>query len=997
MSDERTGGGSGDGYWEQFYGPNAGYLLELYDRFRADPGAVDPETRAIFEHQPPPDGLVARRPAAAVAPAPAAAATARPPAAETADASLVAAAGSLATAIREYGHRAAHLDPLGSEPEGDPELDPATHGLRESDLERLPASAVSGPAAVGARNAREAIERLRRIYCATTGYDYDQVQDIEERAWLRDAAESGTFWPPNDPINDLDILERLSEVGAFERFLQRQFPGRTRFSVEGTGMLIPVLDEIIGAAAEAGTRALLLGMAHRGRLNVLAHVLGKPHREILAQFRSPLPHGGVSRSGSSGQAFTGDVTYHLGWRRAIRDGERVNLAVTLAPNPSHLEYVDPVVVGMARAADERRDAAGPPVQDETRSLPVMIHGDASFPGQGVVAETLNLSRLPGYRTGGTIHIIVNNQLGFTTEPRDDRSTLYASDLAKGFEIPIVHVNADDPEACIAAARLAHAYRERFRKDFLIDLIGYRRWGHNEGDDPSLTQPVLYARIATHPTVRELWAAELVRRGAVTDAQVAETLGRYTRELQQALADLQAQEQAEAQAQAATPAGGATTDSAAGGRSPDTAPEPVSAGGPSVEDLARLNDALSALPEGFTPHPRLERFALRPRREAFRPAPEGGERTLDWGHAELLAFATILEDGTPIRLTGQDTARGTFSQRHAVLHDSQTGAVYVPLQHLATARASFEVRDSPLSESACLGFEYGYSVQAPDALVIWEAQYGDFVNGAQVIVDQFIVSARAKWDQRPSVVLLLPHAYEGQGPEHSSARPERFLSLAAEDNVRVVNCTTAAQYFHVLRRQAWSLQRDPRPLIVLTPKSLLRHPLAASPPSALAAGTSFRPVLDDPLLAGRDRNGVSRVVLGSGKVYVDLSQDERRARTPGLAVVRVEELYPFPGPELERVLTSYPGAREVVWLQEEPRNQGAWPFVRPRLERLLEGRGLTVRYVGRPPIAAPAEGLPSWHAAEQARIVSSAFEGLPLVEPPPAAPVAEPAAARPRSG
>ena len=957
-------GAGGRAYWDDFYGPNAGYVLELYERFEDDPASVDAAARAFFERNPPPwapgaPPAVAAPPALDVAPAAGAEVL-----------SKVAAVGALATGIREYGHLAAQLDPLGSPPRGDPELLPATHGLTDEELRRLPAGAVGGQVAVGAANAAEAIERLRRIYCRTTGYDYDQVQEAEERVWLRDAAEGAWFHPPQDPINERALLDRLSEVGAFERFLQRQFPGRTRFSVEGTGMLIPMLDEIIGAAAEAGTRALLIGMAHRGRLNVLAHVLRKPHREILANFRSPQPKESQPRSDTSGEAFSGDVTYHLGARRAIQDGERVNLAVTLAPNPSHLEYVNPVVEGMARAADEVRDRSGPPVQDETRSLALLIHGDAAFPGQGVVAETLNLSRLPGYRTGGTVHVIVNNQLGFTVEPGDGRSTLYASDLAKGFEIPIVHVNADDPEACIAAARLAHAYRERFHKDFLIDLIGYRRWGHNEGDDPSLTQPVMYAEVARHPTVRELWAAEMVRRGAVTEDEVARILAGFTDELQAALAEVQAAENEPPAAPA--PATGASE--AATGRNGAPAVSPL--GQPvSVDALGALNAALSTLPEGFTPHPRLERFVLRPRAETFSPAPEGGERTVDWGHAEQLALATILVAGTPVRLTGQDSQRGTFAQRHAVLRDYKTGVPYVPLQRLAAARASFEVRDSPLSENACVGFEYGYSVQAPDALVLWEAQYGDFINGAQVIVDQFIVSARAKWGQDPSVVLLLPHAYEGQGPEHSSARLERFLESAAEENIRITNCTTAAQYFHLLRRQAAALQRGARPLVVLTPKSLLRLPLAASPVSDLA-GPGFRPVLDDPFFpTGGRRGDVRRLVLCSGKVYTDLASDPRRAGTGTLAVARLEELYPFPEADVRALLDAYPGLEDVAWLQEEPQNMGAWTFAAPRLGELLAPRGLALRYIGRPERASPSEGSPRRHAAAQGAIVDAAFAGL----------------------
>ncbi|MDQ3702423.1 MAG: thiamine pyrophosphate-dependent enzyme, partial [Chloroflexota bacterium] len=549
-------------------------------------------------------------------------------------------------------------------------------------------------------------------------------------------------------------------------------------------------------------------------------------------------------------------------------------------------------------------------------------------------------------------------------------------------------------ACIAAARLAHAYRDRFHKDFMIDLIGYRRWGHNEGDDPSLTQPTMYARIATHPTVRELWAAELVRRGVVTEADVAAVLANYTKELQAALAEIQAQatrsQGTPTESTAAPPATAPPTETTAA--PPDTAPPverapaaaPVDVPAVSLATLADLNAALTALPPGFTPHPRLERLILNPRREVFLPDADGRPRMIDWGHAELLAFATILADGTPIRLTGQDTERGTFSQRHAVLHDYTTGEPYIALQTLSAAKASFEVRDSPLSETAAVGFEYGYSVQAPDAFVLWEAQYGDFINGAQVIVDQFIVSARAKWGQLPSLVLLLPHAYEGQGPEHSSGRLERFLELAAEGNIRVAACTTAAQYFHLLRRQAASLAHDARPLIIMTPKSLLRHPLATSPPAALEDEAGFLPVLDDPFFAAAPRDTVRRAILCTGKVYVDLASDARRGQTPGLTLIRVEELYPFPAQELKATLDTYPALREVFWTQEEPRNMGAWTFVQTRIEAIVHqlpglqgssGAGVDLQYVGRGERASPAEGSPGRHAAEQARIIDAVYAGL----------------------
>jgi 2-oxoglutarate dehydrogenase E1 component len=942
--------------WASFAGPNAAYLADLYDRYRVDPQAVSADVRALFERwgPPPVDGLAA-------------------PAAPTADLRLVAGAVALVTAIRAYGHRAAQLDPLGSPPPGDNDLLAETHGIREADLAALPASIVGGPIAQRAANALEAVQALRRIYQGTSGYEFEHVSNDAERTWLREAVESERFRPPHDPIDEWRLLERLTEVGAFERFLHRAFPSQTRFSLEGLGMLIPMLDEIIGAAAEAGTRGVILGMAHRGRLNVLAHVLGKPYEQIIAEFMEHYRRSGISHTGSSDEGYTGDVKYHLGARRAIRGGRQVEMLVTLVPNPSHLESVNPVVEGMTRAYDGRRDQPGPPRQDELANLPLLIHGDAAFPGQGVVAETLNLSGLPGYRTGGTIHIIANNQLGFTTPPELGRSTLYASDLAKGFEIPIIHVNADDPEACLAAARLAHAYRERFRKDVLIDLIGYRRWGHNEGDDPTFTQPRMYAAIAEHPTIRQIWVERLVRRGRVTPEQAERMLQEAIERLhgiRRALQERTADKSVEPPAAAGLEAGGPGIGSSAAAAAIETAVP--------LATLRALNEHLTTLPEGFRVHPRLTRLLER-RRAVFAagPGPDGGEqgeRTIDWAHAEALAFATLLAEGTPIRLTGQDTVRGTFSQRHLVWHDMATGATHCALQTLPAARASFEVWDSPLSELAALGFEFGYSIAAPDTLVLWEAQYGDFINNAQVIIDQYLASAKAKWAQEPALVLLLPHGYEGQGPEHSSARLERFLQLAAEDNLRIANCTTAAQYFHILRRQARLLDRDRRPLVLLTPKSLLRHPLAASPIEAFTAGR-FQPVLDDPWARERPQD-VRRLILCSGKVYVDLVEAGKLAERAdsaarALAVARLEELYPFPAAELSRIIAAYPRLEEVVWLQEEPRNMGAWTYVELHLRELLGDR-LPLRYVGRPWRASPAEGSRDWHTKEQARLIAAAL-------------------------
>jgi 2-oxoglutarate dehydrogenase E1 component len=912
---------------DEYYGPNAAYAQELLER-----QAPAPEPSELV---PPVPELGA-----------------------SAEVSAAAAAAALAQSIRMFGHRAAHIDPLGSEPPGDPHLDLGAYGLHEDDLANLPASVVGGVIGRAALpNALEAIHALEQVYCGTTGYEMAHVEDPDERAWLLEAIEEQRFRPPNDPVDERQLLDRLTEVSAFERFLHRAYPGQTRFSVEGLGMLIPMLDELIADVAAHSTRSVVLGMAHRGRLNVLAHVLGKPYARILAEFegREISPRGAPSETD---EGWAGDVKYHAGARRAYqssdqRDGtESRTVTVVMAPNPSHLEFVDPVVEGMARAATEERNKTGTGSGNENASLAVLIHGDASFPGQGVVAETLNLARLNGYRTGGTLHIIANNQLGFTTEPREGRSTLYASDLARGFEMPIVHVNADDPIACLAAIRLAAAYRARFGEDFLVDLIGYRRWGHNEGDDPSFTQPRTYASIEKKQTVRELFAADLVKRGIVRDGDPEAFLKAGLDEFQRIREFVRRQ-----------PANGADgLPPASAHRDNPATPAPTKA--PTWDRLKELNAALLTFPADFNLHPKLDR-ALQRRRVAFdRP-----DAPIDWGHAETLAFATLVTEGVPVRLTGQDSVRGTFSQRHLTFFDVKTGAPFTPLTALPGQTAAFAVYNSPLSENATLGFEYGYSVQSPKSLVLWEAQYGDFVNGAQVIVDEFVVSGQAKWGLTSGLVMLLPHAWEGQGPDHSSGRLERFLEQAAEDNIRVANCSTAAQYYFLLRHQAASLGEDARPLVVVTPKSLLRHPLATSRASDLADG-QFEPVLDD-MNASRHASRVRRVVLCSGHIWAELESDKRRAQSDDVAVVRIEQLYPFPIHEVMDVVDHYARSEELIWLQEEPRNMGAWSIVERHVGELRE-----LRYVGRPERASPAEGWADAHAAEQHRIISEVLEGVP---------------------
>jgi 2-oxoglutarate dehydrogenase E1 component len=925
--------------WQEFTGLNRGYVLELYEKYRRDPSSVDSETRALFDTWSPPQETET--------PAPVSAAVVGVPLEK------VVGAVNLAESIRRYGHLSAQLDPLRMrKPLGDPSLLAATHGVTDEDLQRLPASLVSGPLE-NVSTAHDAIEALRRIYCSTTGYDYAHVFVPEEREWLRQAAERGRFRAPADPIDPAKLLDRLSQVEAFERFLQRTFPGKTRFSIEGLDMMVPVLDEVIAESAESGITQILIGMAHRGRLNVMAHVLNKPYAQILAEFKDP-----ISKNFREDMAWTGDVKYHAGALRAMKGGARLDLVIAMPPNPSHLEAVDPVVEGMARAAGTVVDEGGAPRFDPTRSVPILIHGDSAFPGQGVVAETLNLSRLPGYSTGGTIHIIANNQLGFTTGPEDVYSTSYASGLARGFKIPIVHVNADDPEACIEAARLAIAYRARFHRDFLIDLIGYRRYGHNEGDEPAFTQPLMYQAIATQPTVREVWARTLVARGVVTAEEAERTYQTRAAEMQAAYEGLRPeQDLVEPEPEAPPPGAAARTQTAI-----------------TVEQLRDLNQSLLALPANFALHKKLERG----REKRGRMLDNLDERSVDWAAAEELSLASILADGTSIRFTGEDVERGTFSQRHAVFHDASTGRAHVPLQALTQARAAFEIHNSPLTENAVLGFEYGYSVQEPARLVIWEAQYGDFINGAQVIIDEFLISARGKWGQRPSLVLLLPHAHEGQGPDHASARPERFLQLAADINMRVANCTTAAQYFHLLRRQAKLLLIDPLPLIVLTPKSLLRHPLVASTPRELTEGR-FRMVIPDED-AERRAAAIRRVIVCSGKVYVDLIASDQRAARTDVAICRLEQLYPVPMRDLRAALDAYPDATEIVWVQEEPENMGAWDFIRPHLQEVSSGR--PVRRVARPRSASPAEGSAARHAHNQQSLIAQAFGGKPVAPPAP---------------
>jgi len=894
---------------------NDGYIAEVYESYRRDPASVDESWRQFFRFAESLGGVVqAGTPAAAHAGA--------------LDAALlrkVAGAASLTDSIRAYGHLAAEIDPLGNTPAGTPELTIEFHGLTEEDLKLIPGAALGSDEPTAA----DVVARLRSLYSSNIGFEFDHLGEADERGWLREQIESGRVQRELTADEKKAVLRRLTEVDGLERFIGRVYQGFKRFSIEGTDMMVPMLDAAIECAAGFGAREVGIAMAHRGRINVLAHILQKPYKRIFGEFE------GRHASTTAAESETGDVKYHLGFTTIRKVGDK-EVTVSLVPNPSHLEFANPVLQGVARARQTL--IAADKDRDEASVVPVCIHGDAAFPGEGVVAETFNMSRLRGYRVGGTLHIIANNQVGFTTDRTDARSTHYASDLAKGFEVPIVHVNAEDANACIRVMQLGVEYRAKFAKDFLVDLVGYRRHGHNETDEPAFTQPAMYTQIRSHPTPREVWGQRLSDEGLVTADEVkaldAEIASEFER-IQSSASPTDGEKNGPGQAVK-------PTDSAEAREKPR------------ADQLVALNEQLLVWPQTLNPNSRLAK-TLKRRRDAVGEA--GG---IDWGHAEALAFASLLVEGTSIRISGQDVERGTFSHRQAVLHDAETGETYAPLQHLPDARGRFEIYNSPLSETAVLGFEYGFSTATRNALVLWEAQFGDFVNVAQPIIDQFIVSDRAKWGQDSSIVLLLPHGYEGQGPEHSSARLERFLQSAAENNMYVAYPSTPAQYFHVLRRQVSEKKR--RPLVLMQPKSLLRLPEAASRLGDLVDG-GFMTVIDDAAVES-SRDQVKRLVFCTGKIYYDIIAK----RTPHIAVVRVEQLYPWPSDEVERIVDLYPSVEEVVWAQEEPKNMGAWTYIAPRL-RVSTGNAMIVRYVGRPERASPAEGYSSAHKIEQERIVS----------------------------
>jgi 2-oxoglutarate dehydrogenase E1 component len=847
----------------------------------------------------------------------------------------------LVNAYRVRGHLIAHLDPLDwTEPRMHAELDPDTYGLTVWDLERE--FLVQGLGSQERMRLCDVLSLLRDAYCRTVGVEYMHIMEPEQKRWIQKHVEgTATDLGPDEHRH---ILSQLNAAEALERFLETKYIGQKRFGLEGAESAIPLLDALLDDAADLGHRHAVMGMAHRGRLNVLINIVGKSYEELFGEFEGNLDPTSVQGSG--------DVKYHKGFRGNFRSRAGNSLDVALASNPSHLEAVGPVVEGMARAVqDALAKAEGPGKVDRPPTelvLPVLVHGDAAFAGQGVVAETLNMSTLAAYETGGTVHLVINNQLGFTTNPESARSSVYATDVAKMVQAPIFHVNGDDPEACVRVARIALAFRQEFHKDVVIDMVCYRRYGHNEQDDPSLTQPLLYQLIKEHRSVRKLYTEALVRRGDITLEEAEAALADFARRLQAALD----------QTRASAPPHLTRLPS------PSPAAPPVEAvvTAAAPERLAAVVDALTKGPEGCTLHPKITRV-LESRAKLW------ASGQVDWAMGEALAYGTIVLDGHDVRLCGQDTRRGTFGHRNAVYVDYRTGAEHIPLAEMARQQGEpagrFFVYDSLLSEYAALGFEYGYSLFAPDALVVWEAQFGDFVNGAQIVIDQFLAASEVKWEQRSRLVLLLPHGYEGQGPEHSSARIERFLELCAEDNICVANVTTAAQLFHVLRRQVY--RASSKPLVLFTPKRYLRAREAHSPVPELSAG-AFAEVINDPLARPEE---VRRVVFATGKVGLDLLVARHEAGAAHVAVVRVEQLYPWPARQIGAAISAYPSATEVVWAQEEPANMGAWEFVRDRLGEILAGR-VSLARVARPASGSPATGSHTLHELEQADILQRAL-------------------------
>jgi 2-oxoglutarate dehydrogenase E1 component len=891
---------------------NAELLEQTYERWRRDPASVDPSWCLFFEGFE----LGQGRPAE--------------PSAQLIRQQI--GVVRIIDAYRRLGHALAQLDPLSDPPPSHPLLELSNFGLCESDLDRT--YDTSHFMGLPRATLRQLLAALRETYCRTIGVEYMHIQDRPIRNWLQERMEPRRNHAALPRRLRLRTLMLLHSAEIFEKFLHTRYLGQKRFSLEGAETLIPLLDYLVERAAEGGVKAIVLGMAHRGRLNVLANVLQKPYQEIFSEFEENyLPN---STGGD------GDVKYHLGFSsdRATAKGQPIHL--TLTPNPSHLELVNPVVEGRARS---KQKLLGD--RERTHVMPLLIHGDAAFAGQGLVAETLNLSQLGGYRTGGTVHVIINNQIGFTTRPSDARSSRYCTDVAKMIDVPIFHVNSEDPEAVLFVTALAFEFRQAFHKDVVIDLYCYRKHGHNEGDEPAYTNPVMTAKIEKKEPLSTIYSEYLVLHNVLSAEEDQAIKQDFQNKLNQAQTELK---KSAHYVGSEKPYQGPWKSI-----QPEYSHKPVETGVAQVE-LERVAHALAETPANFEPHEKMRPILDGRRRDVLE------RRPINWGLAELLAFGSLLLEGYPIRLSGQDSRRGTFSQRHAVLYDRRDEKPYVPLQHLAANQPSFQVYDSLLSEVAVLGFEFGYSLDSPNILTIWEAQFGDFANGAQAIIDQFIVCSRSKWQRDSGLVLLLPHGYEGQGPEHSSGRIERYLQLCAEENIQVCNATTPAQYFHLLRRQIHAGFR--RPLVVMTPKSLLRHKVALSSLDDFTRGV-FQEVMDDPDAKG-DR--ARRIVLCSGKVYYDLLEQRNREQAPAV-ILRMEQLYPYPADLLQRLINRYPRAKgDIVWVQEESQNMGAWFFIEPRLREL----GYNVRYVGRDASASPATGSRQIHLREQKELVYAAL-------------------------
>lgn len=837
---------------------------------------------------------------------------------------------------RTRGHVLADLDPLSDEPRRSPELDLEYYDLTLWDMDREFYCAGLG----GNEKAtlREIVRLLRATYCGKIGAEFMHLLDLEERKWLRERMETTTNTPELDKEQKIEILHRLNQAMAFEQFLHKKYIGHKRFSLEGADTLIPLMHHMLEKAGEDQVEKIFMGMAHRGRLNILVNIMNKPYRKVFADFEGNVDPGSIQGSG--------DVKYHLGSKGAYETKEGQKVEIELMPNPSHLESVNPVVEGATRATQDHLEDDNP----GKKILPVLIHGDAAFSGQGVVAETLNMSQLEAYKTGGTVHIIINNQIGFTTLPKDGRSTEYASDLAKMILAPIFHVNGDNPEEAVHAMQMAFEYRQKFGKDVVIDLVCFRKHGHNEGDEPAFTQPGMYKEIETHPTVRDIYTKQLVRKGELTEEETEEIFAEFDELLREAFEDAKKASPLEVTEDMIDRT---ETKQEEWAEFPDTKyPE---------GELKDIAVKLNTVPKDFDANPKLLR-QLAKRAEIV----DKNEKRIDWGFAEALAFGSLLKNGTTVRLTGQDAERGTFSHRHAILHGTETDQKFIPLNNLEDDQAPFYPYNSLLSEFACVGFEFGYSAANLDALVIWEAQFGDFVNGAQIPIDQFISASEEKWGQQSSLVMTLPHGYEGQGPEHSSGRLERFLQQCAEDNMQVVNLTTPAQYFHILRKQA--KQEHKKPLIIMSPKSLLRHPLATSNTDDLANG-KYQPFIPDDEVT--DMKKVDRLILCSGKVYFDLYKEREDKEIENIAIHRLEQFYPFPNMEVESILKEYKNVEDIVWCQEEPKNMGGWTFVAPRIMGQLQKKQ-SLRYVGRQASASPAAGQMKIHQAEQQKLLEEAL-------------------------